>query len=73
MAKISFVFIAGTLLTILAAGSVLMGFLSASTRSISNEASDVAADFSSTFLNAAILVVILIAIVFVLTGKKLAL
>ena len=73
MAKISFIFIAGTLLTILAAGSVLMGFFSVATRSISNESSEIAGGFSSSFLNATILVVILIAVVFMLTGRKLAL
>lgn len=73
MAKISFIFIAGTLLTILATGSVLMGFFSAATRSMSNEASEVAGGFSSSFLNATILLVILIAAVLVLTGKKMAL
>lgn len=73
MARLSFIFIAGTLLTILAAGSVLMGFFSAATKNVSNEASDAAAGFSATFLNATIGLVILIAVVFVLTGKKLAL
>jgi hypothetical protein len=73
MAKLTFVFIAGTLLTILAAGSVLMAFLSTATRSVSTEASEVAANFSSTFLKTTFAVIILIAIVFVLTGRKLPL
>ena len=73
MVKVSFVFIAGTLLTILAAGSVLMAVLSATTSNVSAEASDAAAGFSSKFLNATIVVIILIAIVFVLTGRRLPL
>lgn len=73
MAKISFAFIAGTLLTIFAAGSVLMGLFSAVTKTVSNEASEVAANFSWTFLNTTILLVILIVAVLLLTGKKLVL
>jgi len=70
MVKVSFAFIAGTLLTILAAGSVFMAFISATVRSVNTDASDIAAHFSSAFLNTTIVVIILIAIVLVLTGKK---
>lgn len=73
MAKVSFIFIAGTLLTILAAGSVLMSFFSAASRSVSNETSEIAGNFSSSFLKATIFLVILIAVVSILTGKNLAL
>ena len=71
MMRISFIFIAGTLLTILATGSILMGFFSAASETVDNKASEAAASFSSTFLNATIFLVVLMAIVFILTGKKL--
>jgi len=73
MAKISFIFIATTLASIFALGSVLMGFLSTVLKEVSNDASAIAANFCSTFLASAISIAVLIAAVFILTGKNLKL
>jgi len=50
-----------------------MNFMSVSTENISPEAAQTAANFSSTFLASVIFIVILIAVVLILTGKKLPL
>ena len=68
--NITFVFVAATVITIFAAGSVLMGLVSTGAKPISQEASDAAADFSSTFLKATVLFAFLAIIVAVLMGSK---
>ena len=68
--NVTFVFVAATVITIFAAGSILMGLISASTKPISSDISNAAASYSSTFLGATILFVFLAIIVMIFLGSK---
>jgi hypothetical protein len=70
MADVKFVFIAATVITIFAAGAILMGLISAGSRSISPEVSNAAASYATTFLGMTLFLVILSALVVVIVGSK---
>ncbi len=67
---IKFVFIAATVITIFAAGSVLMGVISTGTKTVSPEVSDTAADYSRAFLGTTLLFVILAIAATMLLGRR---
>jgi len=68
--QIKFVFVATTVLSIFASASVLMGLISTGTRSISQEVSETAAHYSSTFLNVTLFLVFLAIVVVILAKSK---
>ena len=68
--SVKFVFLAATVITIFAAGSVLMGLISTGTRAVNQEVSDEAGRYSSVFLATTLSLVILSAAVVVLIGSK---
>lgn len=68
--NIKFVFFAATVITIFAAGSVLMALISTGTKTVNPEISDTAADYSGTFLGATMLFVFLAIVTTILLGSK---
>lgn len=67
---IKFVFLAATVITIFACGSILMSLISTGTKTVSPEVSDTAADYSSKFLGTTVLFVFLAIAATMLLGSK---
>lgn len=68
--SIKFVFLAATVITIFASGTVLMGLISTGTKTVSPEVSDTAADYSGLFLGTTMFLVILAVAAMMLLGSK---
>lgn len=67
---IKFLFLAATVITIFATGSVLMGLISAGTKSADQEVSDAAGGYSSVFWGTTLFLAILSAAVVILMGSR---
>lgn len=68
--NVTFVFIAATILTIFAAGSVLMGIISTGSAAINEEVSNTAQRYSTIFLGTTLFLAVLATLVTLLLGSK---
>lgn len=64
-----FVFLATTVISIFAGGSVLMSLISTGAKAVNEDVSKVAGDYSTTFLQATFLFALLVAIIGILAYK----